>query len=479
MIRISRMIGRWLSWLNGLIIIAACLLLGGASFVWLNRPAEIIYNRPVSSQYGLPKNGFSISPEAYSSIGEPLLALQSAVPTLQLPDLRHQLIYYGKNGRPDAQSKHTWLHFSLAGNKTIVSISPKEPLYLVYDKKMVPSHYVFSPNNKETSLWIEAYPQDNEAVIKVVMKTDKGELITEPEQCGVFKLAEKEFIRHAGAGSWEIGTWRVDGTLLARQKVRWYGLDRFLERHGGEEYQSIVGKQRIDFGENEELYSVFVKVGDCLIWEGNRWKSVTPGETSLNYPLLVVKKVDERLMSFELWDIEGKGKVLLNILKSAEPWMMHNTNSIQHMFKFAGARTRTQCVFEVNHERMIISPSDWLLMTSKGWKKLSTEEEIDHYVKRKTLGTLFVFEGLGRKEDRQVLFGTLYNSSRSDFQELEVPLQQGLKSTVVSKEKELKGSESEGRVSSSERDEEESRPVPLTVPTITPVYPIKEQPISR
>ncbi|MCP5507977.1 MAG: hypothetical protein H7A37_06730 [Chlamydiales bacterium] len=51
----------------------------------------------------------------------------------------------------------------------------------------------------------------------------------------------------------ELGKWRVDGTLLARQRARWYGPDMFLKRHGGDEFKDVSGKRRIDFGEKATL----------------------------------------------------------------------------------------------------------------------------------------------------------------------------------------------------------------------------------
>lgn len=432
------MIGQWLSWLNCALVSLALLFGLAGGLYWLKRPAEIVCAQAPSKACGLPKGGFELAEAAYQQVGEPLLALQQSPPTLQLPDLRQQLIYYGKNGRPDAQSTHTLLHFSLNGNKTVVSTPPGEKLYLFYDRKMTPGRYNFSPQNEKTSLWIEATPVDNEVQVQVTLENDKGEKIVEPEAFAQFRLPEKEFIRYAGT-NWEIGSFRVDGTLLARQRARWYGPDRFLERHGGEEFKHSIGKQRIDFGENDDLYSVFVKSGDCLIWDQNRWKVVSPGEESLSHPLLVVKKIDERLMTFELWDVEGKGKILLNLLKSTEPWAVQNAQTLQHMFKFVGARTRTQCVFEINRERMILRPSDWLLLTPKGWKKLATEEEIDQYVKRKLAGTLFVFEGIARKDERQTMVGMLYSPARNDCQAVELALKpKGSKPTGAKDSKEGK-----------------------------------------
>lgn len=435
------MIAHWLFWLNCMLLGLAFLLGSMGVIYWLKQPAEITCGNPGLKECGLPKGAFELTEQAYQQAGEIVLALQQLPPTMQLPDLRSQLVYYGKNGRPDAQSEHLLLHFSLNGNnKTIASIAPREKLYLVYDQKSAGGRYSFSPSNEKTSLWIEGTPIDNEVQIQVVMENDKGEYISEPEAFAQFRLSEKGFTHYAGI-NWEIGNFRVDATLLARQRARWFGEDRFLEHHGGEEFKDSIGRQRIDFGENEDRYSVFVKAGDCLVWDQNRWKRVPPGKESLNYPLLVVKKIDERLMSFELWDVEGKGKVLLNLLKSSEPWVVQNAQTLQHMFKFLGARTKTQCVFEINRERVILRPSDWLLLTAKGWKKLVTEEEIDNYVRRKLSGTLFVFEGISRKDERQIMVGTLYSPSRHESQAVELALQVGKPKSSVSSLKETKDKE--------------------------------------
>jgi hypothetical protein len=418
------MISQWLNLINYVIgAIIVCLLIWTA-FFWLGRPNEIVQGDLKPNQSRLPKIAFELPAEAYHDIDSSLLALQCSSPTLQVPDLRTQLIYYGKNGRPDAQAVNTSFHFSINGSKTVVSATPGERLYLVYEKKGGPCRYIFSPENEKTSLWIVAAPTNtNEVSVTVSMEDEKGNLIEEPKSNIEFKLTEKEFIRYAGV-AWELGTWRVDGTLLARMRARWHGPDRFLEKHGGSEYAEIASKQRIDFGEGDEIYSVFVAVGDCLIWDPEKlqWQVVQPSEKSLKYPLLVVKKMEDRLMGFELWDVDGKGKVSLNILKSTEPLMTAGAQNILNQFKFVGARTKSQCVFEINRERMVLRPSDWLLLTPKGWKKLTTEQEIDDYVNRRTSGNLFVFEGLSRKDEKQVMMGMLYNASRSDSQEIELPL---------------------------------------------------------
>lgn len=415
------MIKQWLTWLNYFVVGVAILfvIFGGAFLMF--RPSIISVSNAPPPKTALPKGAFSFPKEIYNAIGEPLLFLQFSPMSMQLPDLKRYLIYYGKNGRPDAMVERPLLHFAFTGNKTMSSVVPGEKLYVLYDRKLNPPQYIFSPNNQQSSLWIEANAEGNEAHVKASMQGENGEMIHEPEANASFALPEKEYIRFGGT-PWEIGKNRVDATLLARQKARWYGLDVFLAKHGGKEYAEKVGKQRVDFGEGEDIYSIYVGLNDAIIWIDDHWKVVKPGAESLGKPLLVVKKIEDRLMNLELWDPEGKGKIALNLLKSSE--IQAQTN-IHKNFKFVGARTRTQFVFEIDGERMLLSPHDWLLSTKEGWVKLETPDEIDQYVERKLIGPLFVFDGIEKKEDHLSLIGTIFNSPRTDMQPIEIPLQQG------------------------------------------------------
>lgn len=385
----------------------------------------IFHSKPLlQKEFGNPKRAlpplaFSFSPEDYAAVGEPVLYLKSTPPRLHLPDLRSFLIYFGRNGRPDAAIDTPKLYFGFQGNKSSMAVAPNQKIYLVYDKKLSPCKYTFSPENQETMLWFVAEGEGNEANIKLAMRDSDGSVIEEADGLGAFRLTEKEFIRTANQGPWDIGQWRVDGTLLARQKARWMGIDRFLEKHGGEEFSDWVGKQRIDFGDAEECYSVYVRIGDCLIWNDEKWQAVKPGAESLEKPLLVVKKVEDRVMMLELWDAAGKGKVCLNLIRMPENSSSQNVASD---FRFLGARTKTQVVFEINRERMILKPNDWLVLTNEGWRKLKTADEIDDYVNRKIIGPLFVFEDVVRKEDKHVLVGTVFTPNRTEMHSVEVAM---------------------------------------------------------
>jgi len=414
------MIKEWFNWINGSIALAAVLLLLAGLVILLSRSSEFPVLEVPRAKSSLPESAFVQSKEAYDSIDEPVLHLKAGKISLQLPDLKAVLTFTGKNNRPDADPANNVLHISFSGEKSPVSLLPNERYYIFYDRKQTPPRYVLSPGNAETPLWIEVSSSGNQATVKVRMKDEKGEIVQDPPSNAQFSLTEKPQTG-APTTNWEIGKLRVDGTLLARQKARWFGSDKFLEKHGGPEYQHIVGKQRIDFGETEEAYSVFIDKDSILLWDGNQWKVVPPGPESIGKPILVIKKIDDKLMNFELWDAEGKNKVVLNLLKSNESVV---PPTLMASFHFLGAKTLSQFVFEINKERMTLTPQDWLLYIDKGWRKLTTPEEIDAYVDRKTLGYLFVFDAVEKRDDKQVMVGTLFNRARSDSQSVELVMQQ-------------------------------------------------------
>ncbi len=446
----------WIAWVNKGLIALIIFFLVLALGYQISRPTKIAVPEITSEKKPLPPSSFKMDKAAYEEIGPPLIHLKFSPMTLQLPDLKNFLVYYGKNQRPDAGTEQTSLHFSFSGSNEIASIASGEPLYLVYDKDQPRIKYIFSPQNKETSLWIEATPAEGEVSVNVSMRNEAGEIIRKPEANARFVLKERPYTRTV-QDKWEIGKWKVDGTLLARQRARWYGPDLFLERHGGEEFKELAGKQRIDFGEKEELYSIFLGIGEGAPWIKGRWVQPQPGLDTRPYPMLVVKSVEDRLMKLELWDVGGKGKVSLNLIRSTDTSTPRN---LEKQFKFFGARTRSQLMFEINNERILISPKDWLLFTEGRWIKLATPEDIDRYVDRKTPGPLFVVDDVSRGEGQQVLTGTLFNTARTEIKSIEIPLQQGSTAIIKEPEKRVEGTPLMPQIDQENEEEFEETPEP-------------------
>lgn len=397
------------------IMIQAILCVLAFTYFWI-RPFEITQTPLQLNLRPLPQSSFLQKDAAYSLSENSVISLQYTAPKLKIPDLRTYIVFQGKNARPDAEPSTQKLHFSLQGNKESFSIAPNEKAFLVYDKKMPGNKYRLAAPDEEAVLWFTATSEGSEAEIRVSMLDQDGFEITNDER-SQFSLATKEGLRPTG--TWELGKWRVDATLLARQKAKWVGQDKFFERYGGEEFEEHAERQRIDFNDGENTYAIYAKAGDCFIWQNEHWKAVHPDPTTQTCPLLVVKKVDERIMMLELWDVEGRAKMAMNLIKTSESFA---AKPLTEEFRFIGARTKTKVLFEVQKDRMILKPNDWLILTDAGWKKLSTPEEIDSYVERKTIGPLFIFEGLAREDDRQVLKGTLITPNRAELHDVEIAI---------------------------------------------------------
>ena len=376
----------------------------------------------------LPKSAFDSS--CLEGFHQGPFALEWSEPKMQLPDLQNELLFYGLVQRPDVPENKTLIHLSLTKEDEITAFDIEKPVYLIY-KGSSPraegrifsqvgesdqdSTYNFSPDNAETGLWLNlSLVASNTLKVKVSMLDERGNLIVAPENLHSLNLSAHDIPRLRSLG-WELDSSRVDSTLLIRQKARWIGKDLFLKEHGGEDFIKFSGMERIDFL-GETPYSCFVEEGSFLVWEEGRWHH-SEGKQTIGLPLLVVKKAEDRLITFELWDPQGKGKTLLTVVRSKD---LAGLPNLDEEFKFIGAKTWAKFIVESHQERMILKPHDWLVLTEEGWIPLNTSERIDDYVEQKLQGPLLILEKLTKQNGRQVLTGYLFNTTRTEMEPIEL-----------------------------------------------------------
>lgn len=411
----------WLSRVNAALAVLCLLLFGAWGVVIMLPRTEATMPNIIKIKASKPLNAFKQPDEAYSRIGAPWLELNFVPPTLQLPDLSKEIIYHGKNNRPDVQRDQALLHISLKSfgrAPTIQSVIPGNPIYLRYDRSLTPPRFTFAPKNQKSSLWITLEPEEDSANMTVFMLDEQGHSILEPENLHIINLPEKELPRFRN-DPWEIGGNRVDAGLLARQQAKWYGQDLFLEMHGGEAFADFHNMQLIIFGEGEEQYFRFLKEGSWLIWKDNGWQKSLPDSGTWQYPLLQVRKVDDRILKFDLWDSEGKARIALNLVKSRE---ISPLRRLQGDIHFVSARTRSQATVEIKGERISVNLKEWLLHTAEDeWIKLQTVEQIDEYVEMKLKGELLVIDSLEKRDGKQILTGHLFSAMRSEVVFVELP----------------------------------------------------------
>jgi hypothetical protein len=361
------------------------------------------------------------------------LKLETKPYTITVPDLRDEILFYGRNLRPDVKEGKILFFIGLEGREELVTIEESSPLYLQYhsllqegqqDFSTAPlwgdpqddssqegkGSYYFSPNNRPTALWIELknIKQENQVQVHLFLKDENGNEILGNEEFLSFRLHAKT---PKASTQWELDKYRVDPTLLVRQKGRFTGEDLFLKMHGGSEYASVENHSRIDFLGTEPTYSCFVQEGDFLIWENGRWNVVDNRMTTTNKPLLIVKKIDERMIYLELWNELGSQKIALSLVRLRDH---HSFPNIAVDFHFVQAKTWSQFIVECRGKKMTLRPNDWLLLTEEGWQLIDTVEKIDDYVSQTIQGPLFVVGKLKKEGAGQVLTGHLFNTTRSE-----------------------------------------------------------------
>jgi hypothetical protein len=403
-------------YLNKLVACACICIYGSTAVLALLRPtpplspgARTIARDRVITTFAQPES-------AYRAIGQgALLALHYDQPTPQLPDLRSELMLFGIDERPDADPIHPLIHIGLRDTEEIQAIPAQEHHYLLFDRAS--GLYRFSPCNRPTNLWLSLKLEGGIICSEVRMLDREGRQIDSPTERAAFELATAH--HRPAYENWQVGSHRVDNSLLARLQTRWFGEDQFLADHGGDEFAWTRGKQRLDFGQGDELYSCFLAEGESLVWKGERWHNLRPGEPSRGLPILYLKTLKEKLMLLELWDELGRSRVTLSLMRSRDSWMPKHFKETLH---FIGARTWSEYVLAVGDQRLVVSPQEWLLLAEKGWQVLRQVEEIDSYVNGHCQGELLVLEGMRREGGAQVLKGHLYNASRTGMEPVEIAL---------------------------------------------------------
>lgn len=391
---------------NFSLCIAICLILGIYTFY---SPVNLEETPPPSEfkkSKELPPNPFRLEQEKYEAIGSKGLEIKWIEPKLQLPDLHEAFVFYGKSGRPDSQEGKSLLRLTFKGREESRAFAEKTKLFLTYSE----GRYDFSPGNQRTALWLEAKRQGDALSVAVFMLDDTQTLIKTPDNLHSFTLNAEEFNTPPRLDM-EVGGIRVDGGYFMRQHGRLVGKDVFFEMHGGEEFSHAKERERIDFLLDEDRYTCFVKEGDLLVWREGKWKVVDAAESTVGCPLLFAKKMDDRCLLFEFWDVAGQAKLPLNLvrLKVHDPFP-----DVAQEFKFVGAKTWTQFIVECRGKRLILKSGDWLVLSGEQWLKITTAQEIDAYVNGTLAGPLFVLDRLEKQEGNQVLIGHMFNTTRTE-----------------------------------------------------------------
>ncbi len=411
---------------TNLVLIALISLTGVLIATALSNKSSLSEEKRVKpSEMPLPKSPF---PQNEISFEQGPLALTWVSPKATLPDLHLELSYLGKNHRPDVAEGKSRFYICVGQKKEAVSAISGEKLYLKY---LQSGSCVASDGNTQTPLWLEMHPMTADATgaeyleVKAYLSDEEHHLITIPAAHHNFtlKMEEKKGPIGSQGNLWDIGGARVDGSLLIRQGARLTGKDLFLEMHGGELFKDVITRERLDFLAGGNPYYCFIKEGDFLIWKDKKWQRPSAEDKTEEFPLLAIKKLDDKATSIELWDIEGKNKLPLSLPRSKN---YDPPIDLNQEFKLVGAKTWVECVVECRGKRFLLKEGDWMVLTSDGWHKISSEKEVDDYVDQKINGPLFILDKITKKNHRTILIGHLFSALRTTVIDVELANQDNI-----------------------------------------------------
>jgi len=380
-----------------------------------------------SSFFPLQEEVLSLEKTTVSFTAEPsensltalFLRLPSSSPVVQLPDLKKYLQFLGKNERPDTTESSCYFHFSLIGDKEVLSIKKGHKAYLAFQRERAADRFQFSPSNQKTSLFFTCEDAQEGVQVQVSFESDIGLKIMEDDKSKKFTLKQQPHLRPI-QGEWSVGAVRIDPSYLSKVKARWYGRDQFFEDLGGEDFAHLVGKERISLDGGEKPYFLYASEGEYFVYEKDLWIPGSAASQSEQSPLLEVKAIDDRLMHFVLWDAFGKRQQPLTMIKHPMP---QPVREISQEFHFSGAKTKRQFIFDVQEKKMTLILGDWLLHTTElGWMKIDTPALLDQYIEGSIQGDLLVLGEVGKADEQKVLFGRLYSPCRTQKQEVRLPI---------------------------------------------------------
>lgn len=191
---------------------------------------------------------------------------------------------------------------------------------------------------------------------------------------------------------------------------RLLGKDLFVSKYGEEDLS-----QRIEIGFAKGAEQIFVKAGDYLAWEDNKWKKTGSFSDGNGLPIARVAFFDDKILLFEAWDLAE----YMRLSVSSSPPLPLKTNG-EEFLTAVRVRSEKQISCMLDKQCFVLRAGDWILKEVNRWRILRKVQEKDAYMQGKLVGELFVFDRIDLKGGQKTLQGSLFNQERSQIFLVEV-----------------------------------------------------------
>ncbi|MDJ0651916.1 MAG: hypothetical protein QNJ27_02775 [Simkaniaceae bacterium] len=342
-------------------------------------------------------------------VGKGAFFLCPEMQSFPFPDLSEEIVFLGKNTRPDTTSDERKLHVGLKGTDTSVKINPGQTLYLAYEGNSL--HF----SKEVTPLWITPSLAENGEIrlqIRIELSNDQGEkLLDEMREFQVEQTwTTKEIAEIVDPG--------LQAAANALKGGKWWGPDKLFERYGGEEFQTFKGQERLELLSNEGREILFIRRGDTFIWKGDKW---LPSTETKGFPLGKVVAISPYKVEWQLWDREGLESVLLAFNKEKASMI---SVRIEDAFTKLRRKTSSHVFCQIDNRKALLKACDWLVHTATGWHTVKNDSELEALLNLDVQGELFIFDGIEKKEGKEIFCGTLFNPMRTEQQFVRLPMAQ-------------------------------------------------------
>ncbi len=342
-------------------------------------------------------------------VGKGSLSLSPEIQSFPFPDLSGEVLFLGKNTRPDATGYELKLHVGLRGTEKSVRINPGQTLYLAYEEQ----HLNFS--KEVTPLWIKPYLDESGEIwlqMGIQLSNDQGEKLL--DEMREFQIKQKWKTKEID----EVVDPELQVAANALRVGKWWGPDKLFERYGGEEFQKFKGQERIELLLEKGKEILFIKDGDTFIWKEDKW---VPSAETKGFPLGKVVATSPYKLEWQLWDKGGMESVLLTFNKEKTSVI---SLRIEDVFTKLRRRTSSRVSCRIDNRATILKEGDWLIHTATGWHTIKNYYEIEALLNLDVQGDLFIFDGLEKKEGKEVFCGTLFNPMRTEQHFVRLPITQ-------------------------------------------------------
>lgn len=342
---------------------------------------------------------------AYAAIGSGPLSIRSAQGSKRLARLVQEIVIVGRNTRPEVPIHAATIQLGLKYSGQQVVVQNGSVVFLT-EPSQEQEGLTFSQDR--SSLWVKPILLDRGAVLLELCREKQtllGEEVAEEKDEFVFRglpYPQKESEELYVKGVKEAKLW---------------GVDVLFQQYGGEEYQALKSKYKIELCDTLGPYFCYVSAGDYLSFTEGRWQCVSLEQVAPQHPVAWVRAASAKGVEIDVWDETGFYPVTLRLELQHPPRLRADA-----LFSSVRLRTSSQVTCMFGKRRLVMKEGDWLIRTHVGWRNLKRREEIEDYLSHKLRGDLFIFDELERQQGKTILKGHLFDEWRIQSLPVSIPV---------------------------------------------------------